>query len=204
MTWDKRLNQAFVTVHLFPFTLSFSGFAKEIGMRKSNKEQISRVWRDKLGLLARRNYFENVALIRFEKIYLIFMSVCFKLFDATHGFSKIAALVRNHVAWINLTMYRSMYDSNQFVFIQIKRVSEWWRAIVKKILLFIFWKKMQCRISFNKHQALYKRRHLISTTRLSIHIIREVSPLIRVAPLNAVLVRVVTILVVAKPKCMWK
>ena len=124
MTWDKKLNQAFVTVHLLPFTLSFSGFAKEIDMRKSNKEQISRVWRDKLGLLARRNYFENVALIRFEKIYLIFMSVCFKSFDVSHGFSKIAALARNHVAWINLTMYRSMYDSNQFVFIQIKRVND--------------------------------------------------------------------------------
>ena len=76
--------------------------------------------------------------------------------------------------------------------------------LLRKFCCLYFEKKMQCRISFNKHQALYKRRHLISTTRLSIHIIREVSPLIRVAPLNAVLVRVVTILVVAKPKCMWK
>ena len=62
---------------------------------------------------------------------------------------------------------------------------------------------MQCRISSNKHQALYKRRHLISNTRLSIHIIREASPLISAAPLNTVLVRVVTILLVAKPKGMW-
>ena len=60
---------------------------------------------------------------------------------------------------------------------------------------------MQCRISFNKHKALYKRRHLISTTRLIIHIIRGASPLISAAPLNVVLVRVVTILLVAKPKC---
>ena len=62
---------------------------------------------------------------------------------------------------------------------------------------------MQCRISSNKHQALYKRRHLICNTRLSIQIIREASPLISDAPLNTVLVRVVTILLVAKPKCMW-
>ena len=62
-------------------------------------------------------------LIRFEKIYLNFMSVCFKSFDLSYGFSKTAAFVLNHVVWVNLTVYRSMYDLKQFVFEQIKRVN---------------------------------------------------------------------------------
>ena len=64
-----------------------------------------------------------MTLIRFEKIYLIFMSVCFKSFDVSHNFSKTTAVVQNRVIWIHLTIYQSMYDSNQFVLKQIKRVS---------------------------------------------------------------------------------
>ena len=65
-----------------------------------------------------------IRLIRFEKIYLNFVSVCFKLFDVSHDFSKTAAFVQNHVVWVNLTIYQSMYDLNQFVFEQIKRVND--------------------------------------------------------------------------------
>ena len=72
----------------------------------------------------RGNYFESAALIRFEKVYLIFMSVCFKSFDVSHDFSKTAAFFRNPVVWVNLTIYQSMYDSNQFSFEQIKRVND--------------------------------------------------------------------------------
>ena len=46
-------------------------------------------------------------LIRFEKSYLIFMSVCFKSFDISRDFSKTAAIVRNHVVWFNLAIYQS-------------------------------------------------------------------------------------------------
>ena len=60
----------------------------------------------------------------FEKIYLNIMSVCFKSFDVSHDFSKTAAFVQNHVVWVNLTIYQSMYDLNQFVFEQIKRVND--------------------------------------------------------------------------------
>ena len=60
------------------------------------------------------NYFKSVELIRFEKIYLIFMSVCFISFDVSHDFSKTAAFVRNHVVWVNQTTYQNMHDSNQF------------------------------------------------------------------------------------------
>ena len=63
-------------------------------------------------------------LIRFEKVYLNFMSVCFKSFDVSHGFSKTAAFVQNHVFRVNLAIYQSMYDLNQFVFKQIKRVND--------------------------------------------------------------------------------
>ena len=50
------------------------------------------------------------------------MSVRFKSFDIS--FSKTAALVRNHVVCVNLTIYQSMYEWNQFVFKQIKRVND--------------------------------------------------------------------------------
>ena len=63
-------------------------------------------------------------LIRFENIYLNFMSVCFKSFDVFYYFSKTAAFVQNHVVWVNLTIYQSMYYLNQFVFEQIKRVND--------------------------------------------------------------------------------
>ena len=77
----------------------------------------------------------RVWYIRFEKIYLNFMSVCFKSFDVSHGFSKTAAFIQNHVVWVNLTLYpriydltlqytKSMYDLNQFVFEQSKRVND--------------------------------------------------------------------------------
>ena len=65
-----------------------------------------------------------IRLIRFEKIYLNFVSVCFKLFDVSHDFSKTAAFVQNHVVWVNLTIYQSMYDLSQFVFEQIKRLND--------------------------------------------------------------------------------
>ena len=65
-----------------------------------------------------------IRLIRFENIYLNFVSVCFKLFDVSHDFSKTAAFVQNHVVWVNLTICQSMYDLNQFVFEQIKRVND--------------------------------------------------------------------------------
>ena len=63
-------------------------------------------------------------LIRFEKIYFCFMPVCFKSFDVSHGFSKTAAFVQNHVVWFNLTICQNMYDLNQLVFKQIKRVND--------------------------------------------------------------------------------
>ena len=53
-------------------------------MRKSKQEQSSWVRTDQLGLLG--NYFESAELIRFDKIYLIFMSVCFKSFEVSHVF----------------------------------------------------------------------------------------------------------------------
>ena len=59
----------------------------------------------------RGNHFESVAFIRFEKFYLIFMSGCFKSFDVSHDFSKAAALLRNHVVWVTLTIYQNMHDS---------------------------------------------------------------------------------------------
>ena len=52
------------------------------------------------------------------------MSVCFKSFDVAHNFSKITAHVRNHVVWVNLTIYQSMYNSYHFVFKQIKQVND--------------------------------------------------------------------------------
>ena len=60
----------------------------------------------------------------FEKIYLNIMSVRFKSFDVFHDFSKTAAFVQNHVVWVNLTIYQSMYDLSQFVFEQIKRLND--------------------------------------------------------------------------------
>ena len=60
--------------------------------------------RDKLGLLVTGKYFENATLIRCEKIYFIFMSVCHKSFVSSHDFFKNAALV-------NLAMYQSIYGS---------------------------------------------------------------------------------------------
>ena len=65
-----------------------------------------------------------MVFIRFEKIYLNFMSVRFKSFDVSHGFSKTAAFTQNHVVWVNLTIYYSMYYLNQFVFEQINRVND--------------------------------------------------------------------------------
>ena len=52
------------------------------------------------------------------------MPVCFKSFDVPHDFSNTAALVRNHMVWVILRIYQNMYDSNQFVFKQIKRVND--------------------------------------------------------------------------------
>ena len=52
------------------------------------------------------------------------MSVCFKSFDVSHNILKAAAFIQNHMFWVNLTMYQSMYDLNQFVFEQIKRVND--------------------------------------------------------------------------------
>ena len=61
----------------------------------------------------------------FEKIYLNIMSVCFKSFDdVSHDFLKTAASVQNHMVWVNLTIYQSMYDLSKFVFEQIKRVND--------------------------------------------------------------------------------
>ena len=65
-----------------------------------------------------------MVFIRFEKIYLNFMSVRFKSFDVSHRFSKTAAFAQNHVVWVNLTIYYSMYYLNQFVFEQINRVND--------------------------------------------------------------------------------
>ena len=76
-----------------------------------------------MGLHQRGNY-EIVVLIRFEKIYLDFVSVCFKSFDVSHDFSKTAVFVQNHVVWVNLIIYQSMYGLNQFVFEQIKRLND--------------------------------------------------------------------------------
>ena len=67
------------------------------------------------------NYFESAALMCFEKIYLIFMSVCFKSFKVSHNCSKTANLVGNNVVCVNLTIYQSMYEPNQFIFKQIKQ-----------------------------------------------------------------------------------
>ena len=52
------------------------------------------------------------------------MSACFKSFDVSHDFLKTAAFLQNHVFWVNLTIYESMHDLNQFVFEQIKRVND--------------------------------------------------------------------------------
>ena len=69
----------------------------EIGTQNSIQEQSCRVKRDKLGLLAKGSYFECAGSIRFEKVYLIFMSVCFKSFDVSYNLSRTATPVRNHV-----------------------------------------------------------------------------------------------------------
>ena len=61
-------------------------------MQKSKQKQRSP---DKEG-----NYFESAALIRFEKIYFIFMAVCFKSFDESH---------RSDVVWVILT-WRVNYE----------------------------------------------------------------------------------------------
>ena len=83
-------------------------------MQKSKQEQRSP---DQEG-----KYIKSAASIHFEKIYLIFMSICFKSFDASHDFLKTAARVPNHVVCIILTIYQSMYDPNQFVFKKINRL----------------------------------------------------------------------------------
>ena len=51
----------------------------------------------------RGNYFESAMLIRSEKICLIFMSVCFKLFDVSHNFSKTATPILNQVVCMSQT-----------------------------------------------------------------------------------------------------
>ena len=96
----------------------FRVFFWESGMQKSKQEQ------EQKSPGKEGNYFESTALIRFEKIYLVFMSVCFKSFGISHNFSKTTALVRNHVVWVILKIYQSMYDSKQFVFEQIKQVND--------------------------------------------------------------------------------
>ena len=78
------------------------------------------------------------------------MSVRFKIFDASHDFSKTAALVGNHVVWFNLTIYHSMYESNQFVFKEVKQVND------EKQLLQIFgnfYFKMKC--NNNKNDSFH-------------------------------------------------
>ena len=114
------------------------------------------------------------------------MLVYFKSFDVSHDFSKTAALalVRNHVFWVNLTIYQSMYDSNQFVFQQIKRVND------EKRLLRIF----RCLYFEIKYNTVFP---LISAAPLGIHIKISPSPLISTSPLNAALIRIVIILLVA-------
>ena len=51
----------------------------------------------------RGNYSESASLIRFENIYLIFMSVCPKSFDVSHNFSKTATPILNHVVCMSQT-----------------------------------------------------------------------------------------------------
>ena len=41
--------------------------------------------------------------MRFEMIYLIFMSVCFKSFDVSDNFSKTATPTQNHVVCVSQT-----------------------------------------------------------------------------------------------------
>ena len=52
-------------------------------------------------------------------IYLNFFS-----FDVSHDCSKTAAFVQNHVVWVNLPIYQSLYDLNQFAFEKIKTVND--------------------------------------------------------------------------------
>ena len=49
----------------------------------------------------RGNYFENTELVPFKQIYLIFMLVCFKSFNVSHDFPKIAVLVQ--ITWVRST-----------------------------------------------------------------------------------------------------
>ena len=81
----------------------------------------------------------RLVLIHFEKIYVNFISVCFKSFDISHD---ISAFVQTHVVWVNLTVYQSMYDLNQFDFEQIKSVNDE-EKLLRIFLQFIIWNKMQ-------------------------------------------------------------
>ena len=97
------MNQSFLTAHLLLSILSFSGlFSGKLDCENQSRSKAVGIggisWQ-------RGNYFESAASICFEKIYLIFMSVCFKPFDASHDFPTTAALVRNYVVWANLTIY---------------------------------------------------------------------------------------------------
>ena len=56
--------------------------------------------------------------------HLIFMSVWFKSFSVFHYFLKTGAVIQSLVIWVKLTIYESMYESNQFVFKQIKQVND--------------------------------------------------------------------------------
>ena len=52
------------------------------------------------------------------------MSVWFESFSVFHYFLKTGALIQSHVIRVKLTIYESMYESNQFVFKQIKQVND--------------------------------------------------------------------------------
>ena len=52
------------------------------------------------------------------------MSVWFESFSVFHYFLKTGAVIQSLVIWVKLTIYESMYESNQFVFKQIKQVND--------------------------------------------------------------------------------
>ena len=120
----QSVNQAFLTAH---HLFSISNFSRiyflgnqdvKIKARAELKGEEGVSWVSR----QRRNHFESATLTGFEKSCLIFMSVLFISFDIS--FSKTADIVRNHVGYVNLTIYQSMYELNPFVFKQIKRVND--------------------------------------------------------------------------------
>ena len=71
----------------------------------------------------RGNYFESAALICFEKVYLIFMSVCFKSFDVSHDFSKTTVLILNDV-FVSTLKYTKACMIYTNLLLKIKRVND--------------------------------------------------------------------------------